>query len=388
MLSIPISYNTRNLRMRPGATAMTALGIALTVAIAIMIMALLAGLRQAFVTSGDPLNVLVMRKGAEAEMSSYFMHDAFNTMRYFPEVARDSRGEPLASGELVVAIVLPRRGELGEVNVTTRGMMPSGLELRPKVKLVEGRWWRPGSREVVVSRSIHERFASADPGEELRFGRGLWTVVGIFDAGGSAYESEIWGDVHQMANDFNRTRGYSSALLRATDPLALQRLKARMSEDQRLTLNGLLETEYYAQQTRSGAPIQFVGTIVAFIMAVGSCFAAMNTMYAAVAYRGREIATLRTMGFSRPSILTSFLLESVLLACVGWAAGVLLMLPFNGMTTGTSNQTTFSEVVFRMRMTPSVLLVALAFAVSMGVIGGLAPAWHASKQDIIAALRD
>ncbi|MFB3812912.1 MAG: ABC transporter permease [Terriglobales bacterium] len=387
-MRVPLTYNTRNLRLRLGATVMTALGIALTVAVAIMIMALLAGLRRAFVTSGDPLNVLAMRKGAEAEMSSYFMHEQFNIMRTLPEVARGSAGQPLVSGELVVAITLPRRDGSGEVNVTTRGMMPTGLELRPRVTLVEGRWWETGKREIVVSRSIHERFANADIGRQLRFGKGLWNVVGIFDAGGSAYESELWGDVHQMASDFDRPRGYSSALLRAVDRGSAERLRRRMSEDQRLTLNGLFETDYYAMQTRSGAPIQYVGTIVAFIMAVGSCFAAMNTMYAAVAYRGREIATLRTIGFSRPSILASFLVESVLLSLIGGVAGVLLMLPFNGLTTGTSNQVTFSEIVFAMRITPNVVATALAFAVIMGVIGGMAPAWHAARRDILAALRD
>lgn len=388
MTAIPITYNLRNLRLRIGATAMTALGIALTVAIAIMILALLSGLRQAFASSGDPLNVLVLRKGSEAEMQSFFSHDTFNTIKSLPGIQRGDDGQPLVSGEMIVAIVLPRRDGTGDVNVTLRGMTPMGLAMRPKIKITEGRWWQPGHREVVVSESVHKRFAGAELGDQIRFGKGWWTVVGVFDSHGSAHESEIWADVHQMATDFGYTGGYSSALIRAIDHDTARHLSDRMSDDARLKLSGMLETKYYADQTKSGAPIQFVGTIVAIIMAVGSCFAAMNTMYAAVAYRSREIATLRTIGFSRRSILTSFVIEAVLLSLIGAALGIALMLPFNGVTTGTSNQVTFSEVVFSIRITTSVVLTAITFAVFMGLIGGLAPAWHASRQDILAALRD
>jgi len=301
----------------------------------------------------------------------------------------------MASGEWNVVIVLPRKDGTGEVNVTVRGMMPDGLEMRQlpgaeghaSVKLVDGRWFDTGQREVVVSKSIRERFAHANIGDSLEFGKGSWKVVGVFDAGGSAYESEIWGDVNQMASDFDRQGGFSSAYLRATDPIAADALTKRVGDDQRLKLDGLLETDYYAKQTSSGTPIRIIGTVVALIMAIGSIFAAMNTMYAAVAYRGREIATLRVIGFSRPAILTSFVLESLLLALLGALAGIVLMLPFNGMQTGTSNQVTFSEVVFALRVTPVVAGWAIAFALVMGFVGGLAPAWHASRQNILNALR-
>ena len=351
-------------------------------------MALLAGLDRAFVTSGDPLNVLVMRKGSQAELSGGFDASLFPTLKTLPGIAKDRNGEPMASGEWVVVIVLPRKDGTGEVNVTVRGMMPDGLELRPQVKIVEGRWFTPGQREVVVSESIKKRFAHANIGDTLQFGKGPWTVVGVFDAGGSAYESEIWGDVNQMASDFDRQGGFASAYLRATDPVSADALKHRVSDDQRLKLEGVLETEYYAKQTSSGAPIKYIGWVVAIIMAIGSSFAAMNTMYAAVAYRSREIATLRVIGFSRPSILTSFVFESVLLSLLGAAVGIVLMLPFNGMTTGTSNSVTFSEIVFSLRMTPQVVMVAVVFAIIMGLFGGMAPAWHAARRDILAALRD
>jgi putative ABC transport system permease protein len=386
-MAIPISYNVRNLKLRKGLTVMTALGIALTVTTAIFLMALLAGLQRAFVTSGNPLNILVLRKGSEAELSGGFDASLFPTLTTLPGVAKDSHGQPMASGEWVVVIVLPRKDGTGEVNVTVRGMMPDGLELRPSVKLVDGRWFQTGQREVVVSKSLRQRFSHANLGDSMEFGKGSWKVVGVFDAGGSAYESEVWGDVNQMASDFDRQGGFSSAYLRATDPIAADALKNRVSDDQRLKLEGVLETDYYAKQTSSGGPIKVIGIVVAFIMAIGSIFAAMNTMYAAVAYRGREIATLRVIGFSRPAILTSFVLESLMLALLGALVGILLMLPFNGMQTGTSNQVTFSEVVFSLRITPMVAGLAVAFALVMGLFGGLFPAWHAARQNILNALR-
>jgi putative ABC transport system permease protein len=395
-MAIPISYNVRNLILRKGLTLMTALGIALTVTTAIFLMALVAGLDRAFVSSGSPLNVLVLRKGSEAELSGGFDASLYPTLKTLPGIAKDSHGEPMTSGEWVVVIVLPRRDGTGEVNVTVRGMMPDGLEMRqlpggkdnqPGVKLVAGRWFQTGQREVVVSNSVQQRFTHANLGDTMEFGKGSWKVVGVFDAGGSAYESEVWGDVNQMASDFDRQGGYASAYLRATDPISAEALKNRVSDDQRLKLEGVLETDYYAKQTSSGTPIKVIGWVVGVIMAVGSIFAAMNTMYAAVAYRGREIATLRVIGFSRPAILTSFVLESLLLALLGALVGILLMLPFNGMQTGTSNQVTFSEVVFALRITPAVAIRAIIFALIMGLVGGLAPAWHAARQNILAALR-
>ncbi|MBZ5684607.1 MAG: ABC transporter permease [Acidobacteriia bacterium] len=395
-MAIPISYNIRNLRLRKGLTVMTALGIALTVTTAIFLMALVAGLNRAFVSSGSSKNVLVLRKGSEAELSGGFDASLFPTLKTLPGIAKDSKGEPMVSGEWVVVIVLPRKDGTGEVNVTVRGMMPDGLEMRqtpdapgkqPPVKLIEGSWFQTGQREVVVSKSIRDRFTHANIGDTMEFGKGSWKVVGVFDAGGSAYESEVWGDVNQMASDFDRQGGFASAYLRATDPIAAEALKNRVSDDQRLKLEGMLESDYYAKQTSSGTPIKWIGWVVGVIMAIGSIFAAMNTMYAAVAYRGREIATLRVIGFSRPAILTSFVLESLLIALLGALAGIVLMLPFNGMQTGTSNAVTFSEVVFALRITVPVACYAILFALIMGFVGGLAPAWHAARQNILNALR-
>jgi putative ABC transport system permease protein len=386
-MAVPISYNIRNLVLRKGATIMTALGIALTVATAIFILALLAGLRDAFKTSGNPNNVLVLRKGSNSELAAGGVdRDAMQVIRDLPGIQRNAQGDPMVSGETILIVVLPRLDGTGETNVTVRFVTPMGMEIRPEMKLAQGRWFTPGQREIVVSKSVHDRFGQANIGDSIWIGKGPWKVVGIFDSAGSAHESEVWGDINQLASDFDRS-SYSSVLIRAMDAVAANALKNRVTDDQRLKLNGMLETEYYAKQTSTGGPIKFVGFMVAFIMAVGSSFAAMNTMYAAVAYRAREIATLRVVGFSRPSILTSFVLESLMLALLGATVGILLMLPFNGMTTGTSNPVTFSEAIFSLRMTKDVVLSAAIFAIVMGLLGGLAPAWHAARQNILTALR-
>ena len=387
-MAIPIKYNVRNMKLRKGLTVMTALGIALTVTTAVFIMALLAGLQKAFKSTGNSLNVLVLRKGSTSELTGPFAQENFLTLKTLPGIAKDKNGDPMVSGEITVVIVLARKDGSGEANVTVRGLMPDGMALREAVKLADGRWFTPGQREVVVSNSIRKRFTHASVGDTLEFGKGSWKVVGVFDSGGMAYESEIWGDVNQMTSDFDRQGVYSSAYLRATDAVAAEALKHRVSDDQRLKLDSMLEPEYYATQTKSGAVIQFIGWLVAAIMAIGSSFAAMNTMYAAVAYRSREIATLRVIGFSRPSILTSFVLEALLLSLLGAVVGIILMLPFNGMTTGTQNQVTFSEVVFGLQMTPGVVAAAIIFALIMGLFGGIFPAWHASRREILAALRD
>ncbi|HWH57801.1 MAG TPA: ABC transporter permease [Terriglobales bacterium] len=388
-MAIPITYNIRNMILRRGLTVMTALGIGLTVTTAVFLMMLLAGLKKAFVSSGDPLNVLVVRKGSTSELVGGFAKDKLPILRTLPGIALDSHGQPMVSGEWVVLVALPRKNGSGNVNVTLRGMEQDGIELRTRhAKLLDGRWFQPGQAEVVVSKSVQGRYSHTNVGDIIDFGKGPWKVVGTFDGGGSSYDSEIWADVNQVANQFNRQNAIGNVYLRATDPVAAQALKHRVSDDQQLQLEGALETEYWDKQTSSGGGIKVMGWIVGFTMAIGSIFAAANTMYAAVAYRSREIATLRVIGFRRGSILTSFVFESVLLALLGAIVGIVLMLPFNGMSTSTSNQATFSEVVFKMQLTFPVIGWAVVFAVVMGLIGGVAPAWSAARRDILAALRD
>lgn len=387
-MAVPIRYNFRNLGVRKATTVMTALGIALTVTTAVFIMALLTGLREAFANTGDPQNVLVLRKGSTSEVGAGGVgRDAAQVLKTLPGVARSAQGEPLVSGEDILMIVLPRKGASGEANVTVRFLSPVGIEMRPEAKLVAGRWFTPGQREVTASRSVNKRFEHANIGDTVQIGNRVWNVVGLFDAGGTAHASEMWGDVNQLGTDFDRT-WFSSVLIRSTDRASAEAVRNRVHDDQQLKLNAMLEPDYYASQTNSGAPIKFVGIIVAIIMAIGSCFAAMNTMFAAVVYRAKEIAVLRVMGFSRPSIMASFVLESLLLSLLGALVGIALMLPFNGMTTGTSNQATYSEVIFSLRMSPAVLGIAVTFALSMGFLGGFAPAWHAARQNIVTSLRD
>lgn len=387
-MAIPISYNIRNLILRKRLTMMTALGIGLTVTTTVFLLMLLAGMHKAFVSSGDPLNVLVMRKGSSSELVGGFTKDKLPTLRTLPGIARDSHGQPLVSGEWIVIVALPRKDGSGTVNVSLRGMEQDGLELRQQAKLVEGRWFSAGQSEVCVSRSIQGRYSHTKVGDMIDFGKGPWLVTGVFDSGGSSYDSEIWTDVNQVANQFNRQNAIGSAYLRATDAVAADALKHRVADDQQLQLEGTLETEYYDKQTSNGAGIRVMGWIVGFTMAIGSIFAAANTMYAAVAYRSREIATLRVMGFQRGSILLSFVFEAVLLALLGAAIGIVLMLPFNGVSTTTANNVTFSEVAFSLRMTPGIILGATIFAIAMGFVGGVAPAWGAARRDILAALRD
>jgi putative ABC transport system permease protein len=387
-MAIPLTYNLRNLVVRKTTTIMTALGIALTVAVLLAILALVNGLRTALQATGNPLHVLVLRKGSESELISNFSRQGFQEMKFKPGIARSTSAEPLASLEMVTVINLTSVDAPDGINVTVRGLSHIGVELRSEVKLISGRWFEPGKREVVVGESISKRFPEARMGHKLRFGSGDWDVVGVMSAGQSATNSEIFVDLNQISSDFHRTEVLSSALLRAADPVAADALVKDLSNDQRLNVTALLEKDYYSKQTASALPIQFLGMFVSVIMAVGSSFAAMNTMYAAVARRAREIGTLRVLGFSRTSILLSFFTESVLLSALGGVIGCLLVLPLNGVTTGIGNFATFSETDFNLRVSPSILGAGVGFAMLLGAFGGLFPAANAARKQVLAALRE
>ncbi|MBX5497287.1 MAG: ABC transporter permease [Bryobacteraceae bacterium] len=387
-MAIPVSYNLRNLKERRMTTLMTALGIALTVAVLLAVLALVNGLRTAFEASGHPLHVLVMRKGSTSELVSNFTRTQFQDLKFKAGIARDAAGEPMVSLEMVTVINLASVDAPDGINVTLRGLTPMGLAMREHARLVAGRWFEPGKREVVVGKSIASRFPGARLGAKLRFGRGDWEVVGVMDAGRSAINSEIFADLNQASSDYNRLEVLSSALVRATDAVAVAALVNDLESDKRLNVSARTEKDYYESQTQSGAPIQFLGIFVSVIMAVGSCFAAMNTMYAAVARRAREIGTLRVLGFSRASILASFLLESLVLSLLGGLIGVILVLPLNGITTGIGNFVTFSEIAFDYRISPTIIAIGLTFAVILGALGGLFPASNAARKEILTALRE
>ncbi len=387
-MAIPFSYNFRNLRVRKTTTIMTALGIALTVSVLLGIMAMVAGLRSALQATGHPLQMIVVRKNSASELVSQVAREAIMNIRTKEGIQKLPNGEPMVSGEIVTVMNLARKNNPEGANVTIRGLSEVGLQMRPNIRITEGRWFEPGQREIVVGKSIAGRYANASLGDTLRFGRGDWKIVGTFDAGKTAFDSEIWGELNQIATDFNRNELLSAALVRASDPIAMQALKNAMAGDQRLYLEGKSEVDYYAQQTSSAAPVEFLGIFVAVIMAIGSSFAAMNTMYAAVSRRAREIGTLRVLGFSRNSILVSFVVESLLLSLLGGLIGVLLILPLHGLESGIGNNVTFSETGFDFRITPSIMTVGVVFATIMGILGGLLPARTAAKADILNALRE
>lgn len=387
-MAIPLKYNFRSLLRRRVSTLMTMLSIALVVSIFISIMALASGLETALVSTGDPLNVLVRRRGADSELSSFFSREVLQSFKSLPGIKTDpTNGAPMAAAEIVLIVNAPKRGEQQAINVTVRGLSSNGLALRPQVRLLEGRLFQPGLHEAIVSRRISKRFQNAGLGDSLPFGRTSWKVVGIFEAGNTAFDSEIWVDVNQLAADFHR-QAYSSLLLQATDEAAMGEIINRIENDRRYNLMAQPEVKYYEEQTRSAGPIKVLGMFIAIVMGVGAGFAAMNTMYAAVTYRTQEIATLRVLGFRRRSILLSFLIESLLLALMGGALGCLLALPLNGITTGTMNWRTFSELAFAFRITPKLLLTGMTFAALMGIFGGLFPARQAARQTPAAALRE
>jgi len=386
-MAIPLAYNMRNLVVRKTTTIMTALGIALTVAVLLSVLALVAGLRTAFQSTGDPLQVMVMRKGSTSELSSGMTREVFQDLKSNPGIAKWN-GAPMASLELITVINLPSVDSPQGMNVTLRGLLPEGREMRHDLKLQEGRWPTAGQREVVVGKSIAKRYPGAQMGKSLRFGKGEWLIVGIMDGGQSAVNSEIFGDLNQVSSDFNRLDALSSILLRATDEATVPALINSLKDDRRLNVDAIAEQSYYAAQTASGAPLEFLGIFVSAIMAVGSSFASMNTMYAAVARRAREIGTLRVLGFSRGSILFSFFLESLLLALLGGLLGCLLVLPLNNVTTGIGSFFTFSEIAFNFRVTPAIMAAGLIFAMFMGCLGGLFPARTAARKEILTALRE
>ena len=385
-MAIPLKYNLRNIAVRRTTTAMTAFSITLTVTVFVVLMALAQGLQSLLTATGDPLNLMVMRDGSQSETQSSVQRDALQTLRYLEGIAKNEKGEPRVSPELVVLINLLRRNQTQGSNVTIRGLGPEGFTLRNNFKLVEGREFKSGLREVIVSKRIAERFQNCSLGDKLKFAKGYWTVVGIFDAGNTAYASEIWTDADGLGQDFDRD-AYSSVIIRATDTAALNRLKQQVTDDRRLHQKAQTELEYYERQTRSAGPIKFLGIFIAALMAVGASFAAMNTMYAAVARRTKEIGALRVVGFSRGSILLSFIIESVIIAAIGGFLGCMLALPINGVSTGTTNFATFSELAFSFRVTPELLLQGMIFSVIMGFLGGLFPAWRAAHENIVTALR-
>lgn len=384
---LPFRYHIRNVFIRWRATMTTVLGIALVVAVFVVVQSLATGLEKASGNTGDAQNLMIVRRGSPSESSSQISREQFNTIQYSTELARDAEGKPLVSADSIVVINLARGGDLpGEANVSLRGISPNGFALRPQVKLVDGRWFEPGHREVVVSTRLARRFAQMGNGDTIHIGLRELTVVGHFDAGGSAFDSEAWMAADEVRALFNRET-YSSILARPVSDDAAKALIARLEADKRLTTRVLRETDYYKEQTKTAGPIKFLGQFLAIAMSIGAGFAAMNTMYASVGARTREIGTLRVLGFRRRAVLLGFVLEGALLAVVGGCIGVLASLFWQGKSAGTVSFETFSESVFQLTITPWLAVQGLLFAAIVGMVGSFLPALRASRLPVISALK-
>ena len=385
-MALPLKYNIRNIVVRKGSTLATAFTIGLTVAVFLMVMALARGIDLTLSSSGEPLNMIVLREGSTAELNSSLTRENFNDLMYLDGVAREGEA-PLATGELITLIYKARKGMSQGSNVTIRGVGPMSFKLRSGFNIVAGKQFQPGLPEAVVSKRIAERFQGLDVGDKFKIQTTDYTVVGLFDSAGKAFESEIWVDINSLASTTKR-ENYSSVLMRVKDQNALTALSKRITDDPKLHLKALSERVFYEdQQGATSGALKGLAVFISFIMAVGAGFAGMNTMYAAVARRTKEIGTLRVLGFGRFSILIAFLLESVAIALIGAVIGILLALPLNFVSTGTSNWVTFSEIAFNFRVTFDLMLSALIFGAVIGLIGSLLPSIRASRYKIVDALR-
>ena len=390
-MPLPLSYSLRNLRARPARSVMTAGVIALVVIACSLFLGLISSLKRTVVSCGDPRNLVVMRKGSDNDGSSQLSLEAFQALRFFDGIARDAEDQPLASPELVVQPFFRTRGG-GRENVLVRGVEPVALLVHDSVRISAGRMFTPSAHEAVVGRGVRGRYAGAELGNELEFGRGRWKVVGIFDAGGSSFESEVWVDVRELANDAKRVFPYSGLRLRVASPAELEPLMRRIDDDPRYALDAQRETDYYAKQSESANTLYILVIGIAVLAGIGAGFGASNTMYAAVQARTAEIGTLRALGFSRTTILSAFEIEAIALSAVGFLIGaaasiglsILIGYAMGGVAFGAA---TFTTNVVTLRVGVSDLLGALLLSIVIGIGGGFGPAWRAARMRPIEALR-
>ena len=391
-MAIPIKYNFRNLFVRKVSTGMTVFVVALVVTVFVVIMSLVEGIKKTLSKSVSERNVIVMRVGAQSELQSFVAPDQIETLRTLPGVERGAHGEPLASPELVVLVNTPKRDGT-KTNLQVRGVeMPIAFELRPTLKLLRGRMFNPGTDEAIVPDSVAHRFADCELGNTLKAGSERWTIVGVFDGRDTPYDSEVWVDRHNLEGQIKRPQGASSVTLRTSDSAARDRIIASVKGDQRVKLEGKTEKKYYAEQMLTAAPIKFLAYLVGVFMAIGASFGAMNTMYAQVTARTREIGTLRALGYSRRSVLVSFVLESLMLSFAGGIVGVVLAVAMVRTIltgpVGTNNFRTFSDLLFNFEITGPLMVGGMVFAVAMGLFGGFFPAFRAARLKIVSALRE
>ena len=385
---IPLKYNYRNLRVRWVTTLMTMVSIGLVVCAMVVTFGLIEGLEHALRISGHPLELIVLRKGATDETGSTITPQQSEQLATQPEIARDELNAPLCSAEYVTILNKPKRHNAGSANLIVRGLEAVGRKMRPDFKIVAGRDLKPGVNEAITSENLARRFENLNVGEKLEINNVDFTIVGHFEAGGSSAESEVWTDIRDVTVARRTPEAITSVCIRARDEVAKETLANRIRDDKQFNLNPVNETKYFEDQMTAALAMKFLGYFIAVFLTGGAMFAAANTMFAAVASRSREIGTLRALGFRRRSILFSFLLESVLLCLIGGLLGCLATLPFDGISTGTVNWSTFSELTFSFRFGPTVLLWGMLLALAMGLLGGLIPAIRAVRLNVVKALRE
>ncbi|MGR6034569.1 MAG: ABC transporter permease [Candidatus Nitrosoglobus sp.] len=386
-MNVPYSYILRNLWTRKLTTLLTAIGMTLVVFVFATVLMLSAGLEETLVATGSADNVMVIRHSAETEVQSIIDREQAGIIASLPDIAYGPVGKALISKELMVLIVLPKRSSGKPSNVTVRGISDTGLALRPQVHLLQGRLFRPGASEIIVGNKLAQGFTGAGIGEKLHLGLSEWTVVGIFDAGKTAFGSEIWGDVDQLMQAFRRN-SYSSVIFKLADPKAFELTKEQLENDQRLTVEAKRETKFYAEQSEMMSRfLKVLGLSLSIIFSVGATIGAMITMYASVANRTTEIGTLRAIGFPRRSILQAFLLESLALSLIGGIAGLVMASFMQLLTISTMNWQTFSELAFAFTLTETIVWQSLLFSLFMGLVGGFLPAVRAARMNIVDALR-
>jgi len=389
-MAIPFHYNIRSVTARWVSSIVAVIGIAGTVAVFIAMESLANGFRATLIAAGSPENVIVLRGGATAEMESAVTRDQARTIGDAPGVARGADGAPLVSAEVVCIANLPKIDTGTDANVQIRGMNKVGMDVRRNVSIAHGRFFRPGIAELVVGQNVVRTIRGMQLGARPRFGGRDWEIVGVFDSGGTAIDSEIWCDASLLSQTFDRPLDiFQSVLVRLKSPDSFQEFKDWLTSNPALTVQGMRETAYYAKQSEFlSMVIMSLGFLVAFVMGIGAVFGALNTMYSAVAARTREIATLRALGFKPGSVIVAFVLESLLIAFVGGLVGALAALPFNGLGVSTINWQTFSHMAFAFRVSPGIILQGIIFAVLMGLVGGLLPAIRAARLPVASALRE
>ena len=388
--SVPISYNFRSIRARWTSTIVAILGIAGTVGVFVAMLSLARGFKATLVASGSPDNALVMRAGSSSEMMGGITLESIKVLQDAPGVARDANGTPILTQDVVGVIPVPLISTGTDANVQVRGVSPNVLEVRRFVKIVQGRMFHSGLNELVVGKNASKTYQGLTVGNKIDFAGGHWQVVGVFDAGGSAFDSEVWCDSQIFNEVLQRPANiFQSATVHLAAPSTFQEFKDAVVSDPRMNVDVYREIDYYAKQsTTMTRLITVLGGLVAFIMAIGAVFGALNTMYSAVAERGREIATMRAVGFSMSNVILSFLFEALLISFLGGIIGCLAVLPLNGLTTSTMNFQTFSNVAFAFKITFDLLVMGVLFALVMGILGGLLPAVRAAIQPVSVALRE